>query len=52
LVDPTGSFVYVANAAAGNVSAYAIDAASKSLTAVGGGPFAAASSPVSIAISD
>jgi hypothetical protein len=42
LVEPSGRFVYAANYAAGNISAYAIDAASGALTPVAGSPFAAA----------
>jgi 6-phosphogluconolactonase len=39
-IDPTGKFVYVANAGSGNVSAYSIGA-NGALTPISGSPFAA-----------
>jgi hypothetical protein len=50
LVEPSGRFVYAANYAAGNISAYAIDAASGALTPVAGSPFAAGAHPNSLSI--
>ncbi len=53
-VDPSGRFVYVANAAnnkpSGNVSAYTINSSTGALRAIAGSPFAAGNSPFSIAI--
>jgi DNA-binding beta-propeller fold protein YncE len=49
-VDPTGNFAYVANANSNNVSGYSIDPATGVLTAIGGSPFAAGSSPLSVAV--
>jgi hypothetical protein len=48
-VDCTGNFVYVANWYASSVSAFAINPASGSLTALSGPPFAAGNSPLAIA---
>jgi 6-phosphogluconolactonase (cycloisomerase 2 family) len=39
LVDPTGSYVYVANKGSNNISAFTLTAASGKLTAVAGSPF-------------
>jgi len=39
LVDPTGSYVYVANKGSNNISAFALTPASGKLTAVAGSPF-------------
>jgi 6-phosphogluconolactonase len=39
LVDPTGSYVYVANKGSNNISAFTLVAASGKLTAVSGSPF-------------
>ena len=47
-VDPSGKFAYVANLSSGNVSAFAIDASSGALTAVG--TVAAQNRPNSVAI--
>src|SRR4029077_14238575 len=44
-VDPTGKFVYVANTGSGNVSAFAIDPNSGSLSAVPGSPFQVGTQP-------
>ena len=40
IVDPTGSYVYVANKGSNNISAFTLIAASGKLTAVAGSPFA------------
>jgi 6-phosphogluconolactonase len=40
LLDPTGSYVYVANKGSNNISAFTLTAASGKLTAVAGQPFA------------
>jgi 6-phosphogluconolactonase len=45
--EPSGRFVYVANAASDNISAYAIDALSGALTAIAGSPFVATNPPLS-----
>ena len=50
LTDPSGKFVYVANASSSNISVYVIDASSGALTAVGGSPFAAGSLPYAVAV--
>jgi DNA-binding beta-propeller fold protein YncE len=53
-VDPSGKFAYVANQSAGfasgTVSAYKIDSTTGALSSVPGSPFAAGSSPQSVAI--
>ena len=49
-VDPAGKFVYATDAFSGVVRAYAIDAATGMLTAIGGSPFTAGTNPVSLAI--
>jgi DNA-binding beta-propeller fold protein YncE len=49
-VDPTGKFVYVANNASNNLSAYTINSSTGALTAIGGSPFAAGTGPWSIAV--
>jgi 6-phosphogluconolactonase len=40
IVDPTGSYVYVANKGSNNISAFTLTAASGQLTAIAGSPFA------------
>jgi 6-phosphogluconolactonase len=40
ILDPTGSYVYVANKGSNNISAFALTAASGTLTAIAGSPFA------------
>jgi 6-phosphogluconolactonase (cycloisomerase 2 family) len=50
VVDPSGQFVYAANYNSGDISAYAVDAATGALAPVAGSPFAAGSQPHSIAI--
>jgi 6-phosphogluconolactonase len=40
ILDPTGSYVYVANKGSNNISAFTLTAASGQLTAVAGSPFA------------
>jgi len=52
VVDPTGSFLYVANATSGNVSVFAVNSGTGALSAVSGSPYAAGSLPSAIAISD
>jgi DNA-binding beta-propeller fold protein YncE len=51
-VDPTGSFVYVANDGSNNVSVYTITAGTGALTAVAGSPFADGtnSSPTAVTV--
>jgi 6-phosphogluconolactonase (cycloisomerase 2 family) len=53
-VDPSGTFVYVANIGDGTISAYTIDNTSTStpgaLNAVSGSPFTAGTSPLSVTI--
>jgi DNA-binding beta-propeller fold protein YncE len=39
IVDPTGSYVYVANKGSNNISAFTLTAASGQLTAIAGSPF-------------
>jgi 6-phosphogluconolactonase len=39
VVDPTGSYVYVANKGSNNISAYTLNATSGQLTAISGSPF-------------
>jgi len=39
LLDPTGSYVYVANKGSNNISAFTLTSASGKLTAVAGSPF-------------
>lgn len=50
-VDPTGSFLYVANSS-GTVSVFAIATSSGALSAVSGSPYTAGTQPSAIAISD
>jgi len=47
---PTGKFLYVPNQASNDVSAYAIDPNTGSLTAVPGSPFSAAPSPTTASV--
>jgi 6-phosphogluconolactonase (cycloisomerase 2 family) len=50
-VDPTGKFVYVANNnPSGTVSAFTIDGANGSLTAMAGSPFSAGNTPSSVTV--
>jgi len=49
-VDPSGKFVYVANAGADNVSAYTINASTGALAEVAGSPFGAGSFPRSVTV--
>jgi DNA-binding beta-propeller fold protein YncE len=44
-VDPSGSFVYVANVTSNDISAYAMDSTTGALTAVPGSPFPAEPPP-------
>jgi 6-phosphogluconolactonase len=46
--EPSGKFVYVVNNGSNDVSAYAVDAGTGTLTPVGGGPFAAGPGPISV----
>jgi YVTN family beta-propeller protein len=50
VVDPVGSFAYVANQNSNDVSVYRIDSTTGALTQVAGSPFAAGTNPRSIAI--
>jgi 6-phosphogluconolactonase (cycloisomerase 2 family) len=50
VLDPSGSFAYVANEDSDDISVYAVDAATGVLTSAAGSPFAAGSQPRSIAI--
>src|SRR6185369_8376865 len=49
-VDPTGRFVYVANAGSSTVAAFAIDAATGKGIAVAGSPFATDTTPIQIIV--
>ena len=49
-VDPSGQFLYAANAANNTVSAYAIKQTTGALTAVPGSPFGAGSEPAGLAV--
>ena len=49
-IDPTGKFAYVANGYSKNVSGYAIDASTGTLTPVKGSPFEAGAWPAGVAI--
>jgi 6-phosphogluconolactonase len=49
-VDPTGSFVYVANMGSNDVSAYTINAATGALTPIAGSPFPAGPSSFHVAV--
>lgn len=49
-IDPTGRFLYVANDATSNISAYSIDTATGVLAPVPGSPFASGMTPQSMAI--
>jgi 6-phosphogluconolactonase (cycloisomerase 2 family) len=49
-LDPLGRFVYMANYGSNDVSAYAIEAATGSVAAVSGSPFAAGGNPNSLAV--
>ena len=46
LIDPSGSFAYVINTNANNISAYLIDASTGALTVVAGSPFVTGPGPV------
>ena len=50
VVDPTGRFVYVANANTANVSGYTINAITGVLTPISGSPFAAGAAPSSVVV--
>jgi 6-phosphogluconolactonase (cycloisomerase 2 family) len=50
-LDPSGKFVYVANAGANSVSAFTINLTTGALTPVAGSPFAAGTQPHSVSIS-
>jgi hypothetical protein len=50
--DPTGSFIFVANAGSSTVSALAIDAKSGALSPASGSPYLAGTLPSALAISD
>lgn len=49
-VDPSGRFVYTANAGDGTVSAYTINASSGALTPVYGSPFASGNQAIWVAV--
>jgi 6-phosphogluconolactonase len=49
-IDPTGPFVYVANALSNDVSAFVINASSGALTQLNGSPFTTAFEPTAVAI--
>src|SRR5689334_12985514 len=49
-VDPTGRFLYVANAGSSNISAFVIDAATGKGTAIAGSPFATDTTPVQVIV--
>lgn len=49
-VDPSGKFIFVTNPALNNVSAFGIDAATRTLSPVRGSPFPAGSEPNALAI--
>ena len=46
------TFVYVANSASGNVSAYALDSTTGALTAVVGSPFPAGTKPIAVTVAN
>jgi 6-phosphogluconolactonase (cycloisomerase 2 family) len=50
VIDPSGLFAYVANDGSGDISVYAVDAATGALSAVGNSPVAAGNEPRSIAV--
>ena len=50
VIDPTGSFAYVANDDSSDISVYAVDATTGGLTPVSHSPFGAGNGPRSIAI--
>jgi 6-phosphogluconolactonase (cycloisomerase 2 family) len=47
-IDPSGSFLYVANGGSNNVSAYSINSGTGALSTVSGSPFLAGTDPVAI----
>jgi 6-phosphogluconolactonase (cycloisomerase 2 family) len=47
--DPAGKFLFAANQASNNISAYSIDGSTGALTAISGSPFATAASPGGLA---
>lgn len=49
-VTPSGAFAVIANAATNNVSVMSLDAATGTLTNIGGSPFAAGANPLAIAV--
>ncbi len=49
-VDSTGTFVYLANSASNNISAFRIDATSGVLTPISGSPFASGGNPYSTTV--
>jgi 6-phosphogluconolactonase len=50
VVDPTGTFAYVANQNSNDISVYAVDSTTGALTQVPGSPFAAGDNPRAVAI--
>jgi 6-phosphogluconolactonase len=47
-MDPTGTYLYVANSGSSSISAFSVNKASATLTPVPGSPFAVGTDPVSI----
>lgn len=50
MVDPSGTFLYIANSGSGNISAYSIDSSSGALSAIAGSPFSSGTSPRSTTV--
>ncbi len=50
-LDPSGSFLYVANSSCASVAAFTVDAVTGALTPVAGSPFPAGNSPYGVSIS-
>jgi 6-phosphogluconolactonase len=50
VIDPSGTFAYVANQNSNTVSVYALDSTTGALTQVSGSPFAAGVNPRTVAI--
>jgi 6-phosphogluconolactonase (cycloisomerase 2 family) len=50
VVDPTGKYLYVANAASGTVSAYGIDPVAGTLTSLAGSPFPVGTNPLALTL--
>jgi 6-phosphogluconolactonase len=49
-INPSGKFLYVANATTNDVSGFTVNATNGALTPVAGSPFAAGTTPLDIAI--